>query len=83
MTSKSNVLKARKNILPLVKIYWATCKNGEIGCKKTLEKAVKAFDETKMSFEKMGIPMPSANQIGYGEIRDTINQHARTCGFMD
>ena len=44
---------------------------------------MKAFDETKMSFEKMGIPMPSANQIGYGEIRDTINQHARTCGFMD
>lgn len=82
MVKERRIAIARKEILPAVEDYWKTCKDGKLGCKETLKKAVSKFEEVKTSFENKGIPMPTANQLGYGQIRDDINSHAREYGLM-
>ncbi len=83
MPKERRIQVARKEILPKVQDYTKTCKEGKPGCRETLAKAVKAYEETKSSFAQMGIPMPSANQIGYGAVRDMLNEHARQYGLME
>lgn len=83
MVKEKRIAIARKEVLPRVEAYWQTCKEGNPGCREKLSKAVRAFEETKKTFAGMGIKMPSANQIGYGEIRDTLNDHARHYGLMN
>lgn len=82
MTRDQAINISRKAILGKVQEYWSTCKEGKPGCKEKLKKAVNAFNETKAQFESWGRKMPSANQIGYADIRDTLNEHARHYGLM-
>jgi hypothetical protein len=84
MSKEQRILKARQAILPKVEAYAKTRKpDGSPGCKKTLARAVNAFNETKEQFENWGIKMPSANQIGYGDIRDQLNADARHYGLIE
>jgi hypothetical protein len=70
MTHDVRVLQVRKKIIPEVEAYEKTITSEKpFGCKQKLEKVVHAYDECKKVFGQM----PSANKIGYGHIRDRMN----------
>jgi hypothetical protein len=66
------VLRVRKEIMPAIEAYEKTVTSGKpFGCKTTLQKVVKIYDECKKGLNGS---MPSANKIGYGHIRDKMNE---------
>lgn len=72
MTKDQTVLRVRKEIMPAVEAYEKTVTPGNpFGCKEKLKKVVKIYDECKKGLNGS---MPSANKIGYGHVRDKLNE---------
>ena len=71
MTQDQKVLRVRREVMPAVEAYKKTITPGNpFGCKETLKKVVKIYDECKQGLNGA---MPSANKIGYGDLRDHMN----------
>lgn len=71
MTKDRKLLKVRNAIMPAINDYKETItKEKPYGCSEKLQKVVKIHDECQKG---LGARMPSANKIGYGDIRDQMN----------
>jgi hypothetical protein len=75
MTPDEKALKVRKVIMPAIETYEKTISPGKPhGCKEALTKVVRIYDEFKQMLSNQ---MPTANKIGYGHVRDRMNDAMR------
>lgn len=72
MTTDQRILRVRKVIMPAVEIFEKTITSEQPhGCPQALKKVVKIYDECRSA---LGNHMPTANKIGYGHIRNKMNE---------